>query len=92
MGPQFVDGFIHGGSIPAHGVGTKHPARSFLSIKAALYRGRCGLGVVFGQRSTTWEAGPRKRLPTPFPPIPPRNIWPGAYQGGDSQGHVRIGK
>ncbi len=38
-----------------------------------------GSGVVFGQRFATWEAAYPKTTPDPFRPIPPRNVWPGAY-------------
>ncbi len=44
-----------------------------------LYEPRAtGSGVVFGQRSTTWEAGDPKTTPDPFRTIPPRNTWPSA--------------
>ncbi len=58
-----------------HGINfrtAKYPARSFLTIEVALHGDATGSGVVFGQRSTTWEAGHPKTTPDPFPPIPPK--------------------
>jgi pimeloyl-ACP methyl ester carboxylesterase len=52
------------GSTPS--TACKHPAKSFLSIKVALQVRATGSGVVFGQRSTTWQAACPKTTPDPF--------------------------